>query len=125
MDEGSSLEKIAKLVTCAWAMWGNRNEIRMGGQHKSGQALVLWAAQYLEEFYVATGFDPDTSSLCIQGALWTPPLGSMYKKNVDGVVFSDLKAVGVGVVIKDDKGRVVAAFSKKNYAPLGPVEAEA
>lgn len=26
MDEGSSLEKIAKLVTCAWAMWGNRNE---------------------------------------------------------------------------------------------------
>lgn len=87
--------------------------------------MVLWAAQYLEEFYVATGFDPDTSSLCIQGALWTPPLGSMYKKNVDGVVFSDLKAVGVGVVIKDDKGRVVAAFSKKNHAPLGPVEAEA
>ena len=48
----------------------------------------------------------------------------MYKTNVDGAVFSDLRAVGIGAIIRDEKGRVVAALSKKIHAPLGAVEAE-
>ena len=49
----------------------------------------------------------------------------MYKANVDGAVFLDLKVVGIGTVIKDEKGSVVAALSRKIYASLGTVEAEA
>ena len=55
---------------------------------------------------------------------WVPPPGLMYKTNVDGAVFSDLRAVGIGAIIRDEKGRVVAALSKKIRAPLGAVEAE-
>ena len=33
--------------------------------------------------------------------------------------------MGIGVIIRDDEGRVEAALSKKIYAPLGVVEAEA
>ena len=36
----------------------------------------------------------------------------MYKANVDGAVFLDLKVVGIGTVIKDEKGSVVAALSR-------------
>nr|POE55616.1 hypothetical protein CFP56_74026 [Quercus suber] len=34
-------------------------------------------------------------------------------------------SAGIGVVIRDDAGRIVAAMSKHFHAPLGPLEAEA
>ena len=44
---------------------------------------------------------------------------------MDGAIFSDLKAVGFGAIIMDEKGGVVATLSKKLHAPLGAAEAEA
>ena len=49
----------------------------------------------------------------------------MYKVNADGAIFSDLKAVGFGAIIMDEKRGVVAALSRKLHAPLGVAEAEA
>lgn len=40
---------------------------------------------------------------------------------MDGAVFAAQKAAGVGVLIRDDEGRVVGACSKKIIAPLGAV----
>ena len=42
-----------------------------------------------------------------------------------GAVFSDLKAVGFGAIIRDEKGCVVVALSRKFHTPLGTAEAEA
>ena len=44
---------------------------------------------------------------------------------MDGAVFAQQHASGVGVVIRDHEGLVVAALSKKLWYPLGPLEAEA
>ena len=52
MEEDSTSEKVAKVATFAWALWGNRNEVRIGGQRKPGLALAQKAIQYLEEYYV-------------------------------------------------------------------------
>ena len=43
-------EKLARLVTIAWALWFNRNEIRHGGVKKDGKDVVRWVNQYLEEY---------------------------------------------------------------------------
>ncbi|XP_050277759.1 uncharacterized protein LOC126719221 [Quercus robur] len=59
-----------------------------------------------------------------QVVAWAPPSASRYKVNVDGAVFASRKSVGVGVLIRDSYGQVVAAISKKINAPLGPLEAE-
>ncbi|XP_065638949.1 uncharacterized protein LOC136071499 [Quercus suber] len=59
------------------------------------------------------------------GGTWTPPPTNIFKINVDGVVFADQKAVGVGVIIRDDKGRIEATMSKKIPIPLGTVEVKA
>ena len=56
---------------------------------------------------------------------WHPPLVNLFKINVDDVVFSTQKAVDVGVIIRDDKGRIEATMSKKIHALLGAVGAEA
>ena len=56
---------------------------------------------------------------------WLPPRANWFKINVDGAVFASQKAAGLGVIIRDDRGRVEVAMSKKVLAPLGALETEA
>lgn len=55
---------------------------------------------------------------------WVPPFVTRYKVNVDRAVFVAQKSAGVGVLICDSHGQVVAALSKRINAPLGPFEVE-
>ena len=48
-----------------------------------------------------------------------------YEINTDAAVFSASKFVGVGVVVCDHEGSVLAALSKRMPLPLGPLEAKA
>nr|POE90991.1 hypothetical protein CFP56_05364 [Quercus suber] len=41
------------VVTLAWALWYNRNEVQHGGKKKNAMALVQWSRQYLQEFQAA------------------------------------------------------------------------
>uniref|UniRef100_A0A7N2KNN9 Uncharacterized protein n=1 Tax=Quercus lobata TaxID=97700 RepID=A0A7N2KNN9_QUELO len=45
--------KVALVATIAWAIWGNRNEVRNGSKKKSGNELVQWTSHYLKEYYAA------------------------------------------------------------------------
>ena len=56
---------------------------------------------------------------------WVPPTFPWYKINVDAAVFSHLGMTGVGVIIWDHFGSVIAALSKRLPLPLAPLEAEA
>lgn len=81
--------------------------------------------RYLEGYNAALG-DPQPKvnpSVALQS--WSPPPPNSYKVSVDGATFLAQRAVGVGVVVRDELGRVVAALSKRINAPLGAVEAEA
>ena len=55
----------------------------------------------------------------------TPPPVTNFKVNVDGAIFSEQRAVGIGVVVRDDQGRVAATISKRINEHLGAMEAEA
>lgn len=44
---------------------------------------------------------------------------------MDTAVFAQLDMIGVGVVIRNHEGTVIAALSKRLPLPLGPLEAEA
>ena len=125
MEAESSSELVAKMVTCAWVLWENRNEIRMGGKRKLGSEMVRWAIQYLEEYKAATSAENDVRTSSIPPARWIPPQDQTFQVNVDGAVFAKLKAVGIGVVVRDKEGNSRAALSKKLKLPLGPLEAEA
>ena len=79
----------------------------------------------MEEYKVATESLSYKVEVVEVGGTWNPPSANIFKINIDGAVFADQKAVGVGVIIRDDKGRIEAAMSKKIPIPLGTVEAEA
>ena len=41
-------DKVARMVTIAWALWFHRDKIRLEGARKAGKDVVRWATQYLE-----------------------------------------------------------------------------
>ena len=56
---------------------------------------------------------------------WVPLAFPWYKVNVDAAIFSQLRMIGVGVVIRDHEGMVIVALSKRLPIPLGPLDTEA
>lgn len=88
-----------------------------------GSQLIHGALDYLGEYQSSQAVPFMQKTKC--PATWTPPPPNSYKINVDGAVFAAHKSAGVGILIRDDGGRVVGACSKKLLAPLGAVEAEA
>ncbi|XP_038701860.1 uncharacterized protein LOC119998589 [Tripterygium wilfordii] len=52
------------------------------------------------------------------------PLAGAYKLNVDGAIFKEDKAIGVGGVLRDHNGDVFMAFSERIQGGFEPIIAE-
>ena len=125
MGDVTRTETAAKVVTGAWNLWNNQNEVRVGGARKEGVVLMKWVVQYLEEYNAAMNLSLSTPTPEAQILSWVAPTTPNFKVIVDGVIFVKQKTAGVGVTIRDDQGWVIATLSKKIPAPLGAVETEA
>ena len=49
----------------------------------------------------------------ISVSTWQPPLDPMFKLNFDAAIFLDLNYLGVGAIIRNGKGEVMAVMSVK------------
>lgn len=78
---------------------------------KTGNALVSWATHYLKEYKPVVEENCTTIPMSKGRISWHPPSANLFKINIDSVVFSTQKVVGVGVIIWDDKGRIEAVMS--------------
>ena len=56
--------------------------------------------------------------------VWHPPAASVFKLNFDAAIFSDLNSSGVGAMIRNEKGEVVAAMLAKGPQVGDSEEAE-
>ena len=72
-----------------------------------------WFRPCLAEYNTAISSGPKPPML--PSISWSPPLTLLFKINVDWAVFF------VEAIIRDDKGMVEVALSKKIYTPLGAV----
>ena len=115
-------EDVGLLVMTAWGIWTNWNEVNHGKSCKLASVLARRTKELLENYVMANhSTRPYKESV---EATWQPPEPPWYKANMDGAVFSQQKEAGIGVVIRDHHGAVVAALSKKLKAPLGAIEVE-
>ena len=123
MEEQREKDVMTLIVTIAWEILLSRNEATHGGVIKTGPNVVQWCKQYLEEYWEAN--PTIQSSDTDRSARWVPRVAPLFKINVDGMVFVPQRVVGVGVIIYNEEGEVIAALSKKIKVPLGAFEAEA
>ena len=61
----------------------------------------------------------------VRKARWKPPNQEMLKINFDGPIFAGDKCSGLGVIIRDKKGFVIASMATRVPQQLQPVEIEA
>lgn len=52
-------------------------------------------------------------SMTVNECSWCPPPASRFKLNFDAAIFLDYKCLGVGVIIRNEKGEVMRAMSTK------------
>ncbi|KAF5455283.1 hypothetical protein F2P56_024878 [Juglans regia] len=108
LDRGTKLE-FTMFFLITWGLWFRRNKMQM-------EQLLLQPDQVIKHSLSMHKTFTDLRSSSTQSAKrvysWNPPPRGFLKLNVDGVVFSDVRKAGVGVVLRDDKGKLVMATSK-------------
>ena len=109
--EGSSY-RIALFATIAWGLWQRLNRMRVHQPSWHLHEIGDRAKELVREFFYAhKPVSPlPRSSRC---ARWVPPPSGCYKANVDAAMFEALDCTGIGVVVRDHEGCIVAALSQR------------
>lgn len=91
--------------------WSRRNKLRVG-EHVAPLAKInALATDSLLEFQCAQSH-PQPSVKKVISSRWSPPPMGWAKINFDGATFKDKNLTGLGGVIRNDKGLVMAAFTQ-------------
>uniref|UniRef100_A0A803NTZ9 RNase H type-1 domain-containing protein n=1 Tax=Cannabis sativa TaxID=3483 RepID=A0A803NTZ9_CANSA len=128
-------EDFEMLLCIMWVIWTDRNKIIHGDRNKDATALALHATTYMNNYIkansnlvptatlypptVANTSHPQVTSQESQnehspkeGVPWKPPLLNKLKLNVDAAINTADKILGIGAIIRNHDGQVVAALSK-------------
>nr|POF23783.1 hypothetical protein CFP56_13720 [Quercus suber] len=95
-------EFFAKLL---WLVWLSRNKTRVGTEVGSIKAEIVWLK------------DGKQGQPQPPVARWTPPETDVFKVNFEGAVIPGSQKIGVGIVIRDSEGQIMAALSEKLRVP--------
>jgi hypothetical protein len=104
-------EDIEFLATVARRIWLRRNSFVFGGDFLPPNCLIKNATEAWEEFYAAEQKVPTAevhSPVCPVPTWKAPPWG-VFKINWDAAIDKSSKMMGVGVIVRDGEGEVIAA----------------
>ena len=111
-----------------WLLWQRRNQIRVGTSATSLGQIAIQARQQLQDYNRVQPVKPTTENANLHTAVtWSPPQAPFLKINYDEAVFRDSNSAGMGAVIQDSEGGVLASLAEEIPVPqtLADVEAAA
>jgi ribonuclease HI len=122
MDEPDEVS--GRFATIAWSLWHERNKFRLTPytslpEDTHSRAIALW----LE--FLAENTPAETRKTPSPAIPWSPPPLGLYKANFDGAVFQDSHEAGLGVIIRDSNGLIIASLAQKIPFPGSVVMVEA
>ena len=103
------LPKLRETVaTCCWYLWWERRKITHGGDPQTAPQINLVVRSLAENFIVANSPRPR-----VHLGGWMRPRTGYVKLNVDASFDQDLLEGSAGAVIRDHKGKFIAAANEK------------
>lgn len=101
-------------MTC-WSLWNRRKKVRMNEVVLAMERLFDQAVQLLQEFQNAHPAQP--KAVHPVRPPWKSLDPSELKTNFDEAVFDDLNSAGIGVVVRNSQGDIMAALSEQIPMP--------
>ncbi|KAF8399913.1 hypothetical protein HHK36_015783 [Tetracentron sinense] len=111
MYEWTDEERLTKFLVTAWAIWKSQNGLIFKGDKKDPMYTALFASSFLQD-YVEAQEKLEVSEIK-HPVRWSSPMECCYKINVDSATFLEAEASGIGIIIMNHKGEVMAAMSKR------------
>ena len=105
-------------------IWNQRNQVWKGKPSDSPAQIFLQSSTRLRCYRRTLIHDPCSPEEDCLPEKWSAPPQRVMKVNVDGATFANESAVGFGAVIRDWKGRFVAASVKKSLGEAKALRAK-
>lgn len=125
-EQGDS-EEIRLFVGIARRLWLRRNDVVYGGSLLHPSLLVQRAIVAREEYTQANEAGVGVSMQMVSKGpmMWKAPSMGWKKMNWDASIAKDKNWMGFGMVLRDEQGAVLAAFSKTVTGRFDVLKAEA
>ncbi|KAK6124264.1 hypothetical protein DH2020_042016 [Rehmannia glutinosa] len=109
-----NMEKLELFVGILWALWHSRNNGLFANVWPGPKEILSVASRTLFAYQSCwLGFNTQPASKIGQKSVkWSPPNFGELKLNVDASVYTDQVMIGVGAVVRDSNGIVIACMSK-------------
>ena len=107
-DDCDCLDLFSMIIS---QLWTRKNKLRVGEEVAPLSKIVGLATDNLLEFQCALSFLHPASRSVISNR-WTPPPPGWMKVNFDGATFKERNLAGLGGVIHNDNGLIMAAFTQ-------------
>ncbi|XP_075648656.1 uncharacterized protein LOC142619445 [Castanea sativa] len=123
LTQPTEVELFAMVV---WGIWNQRNKVRHNHVAAPLHQIFQISAEKLADFTASQQpAIPMMTRRVSHRTRWQPPLADLVKINFDGAVFSSANAAGIGVVIRDSSGQVLASCSQRLSQAYSSTEVEA
>ncbi|KAK3198881.1 hypothetical protein Dsin_022296 [Dipteronia sinensis] len=114
------------LCVVLWRTWSIRNSVVHRLPFDAGEDIFEWANHFVREGNTASSvLNTTDGQLNNQSKIWKPPNQGLYKINCDAAINLVGCLVGCGVVIRNEKGLIMAASSQRMLASFPSHIAEA
>lgn len=102
------------VATIWWVAWHARNKLLFQGKKLDPVGSVARGKVVMEVYQAQQVKERESHGNTVEGnmQIWTPPPNNKVKVNVDAAVKEDRKSAGLGVVIRNHRGQVLAAAVK-------------
>lgn len=120
LDSNNNLEIFAMQV---WAIWNHRNQSWNSRPCCPINQLSQLAKTRYDEFVKLTPSRPSPQHH--PRTLWQAPPPNLFKINYNGAVFQEFHKSGIGVLIRDSHGLVIASMSQVIPQLFTAIEVEA
>ena len=110
-EKRKNLELMAMVM---WTIWYRHNQLRVSLKDFPRSQVLQQATQALATFQQSQQSlsRPSTAPRPQPRAQWSPPALNCFKLNFDEAIFSKLVKAGLGVIVHDSQGKVIASLSE-------------